>query len=750
MAFQVSPGVEVKEIDLTNVIPAVSTSIGGYAGRFRWGPIDEISLIGSENELANKFGKPNATYARSFFEGASFLQYGNALRVVRAEETDVINASSGSKATSLKSLAIDTTAVTELDAISDGDNILDNFLVTSNDATDTVPTLENPLYVIDTIVLAAADSPIGVSSSGYSAEDVSSFTIAGKAIQVEVDTVSGDDPDTISLTTLSAGQKFTVSELKGLTAANMLSIPTTNVSGTGTGLSVDITFKLSSITISDGGLGLDGSTLAFKANKQDASSTEVTVTSGFTATLATAGDSDLQIIKNDDAFDNVKSGLTDDVYSRYAGALGNKTRVYILNSVNFGGSFTGADGNTFAAASNFDAAPDATNEVHILVTTTAKEFTGDNSEATELVVENWPFLGVSSTAKAADGSNNYYSDVINARSQWIYVPSAITNVATLSATNGTFGLSGGLDGSATRNDGMVKNALALLSDAETVDVSLLFAESDSDGVGTISNEVLDIAKTRKDCVGFVSPPVADTKGVAGGNALTNVLEYRNNTLTSGTDSYGVIGSTSLYIYDKYNDAFIHIGSQGHLAGLCANTDGVAAPWFSPAGFNRGNFRSVAKVDFNPSKIQRDELYKAGVNPITAFPGQGIVLFGDKTLQAKPSAFDRINVRRLFIVLEKAIATAAKFQLFELNDEFTRATFRNAVEPFLRDVQGRRGITDFLVICDDTNNTGQVIDTNRFVADIFIKPARSINFITLSFIATRTGVDFAEVVGLSNG
>jgi phage tail sheath protein FI len=748
MAFQVSPGVEVKEIDLTNVIPAVSTSIGGYAGRFRWGPIEEISLIGSENELANKFGKPNATYARSFFEGASFLQYGNALRVVRAEETSVMNSSSGSKATSLKELAIDTTAVTELDAISDGDNILDNFLVTSSDATDTVPVLENPLYVIDTIAIAATNSP--TDTSGYDAEDVSSFTIAGKAIEVEVDTVSGDDPTAVSLTGVTAGTKFTVSELKGLTAANMLTIPTTNVSGTGVGLTVDITFKLSSITISDGGLGLDGSTLTFKANKQDSASTEVTVTAGFTATLAVAGDSDLQIIKNDDAFDNLKSGLNDDVYSRYAGVLGNKTRVYILNSVNFGGSFTGADGNSFAAASNFDGAPDAASEVHILVTTTAKEFTGDNSEATELVVETWPFLGVSSTAKSADGSNNYYSDVINARSEWIYVPSDITNVHALSATNGTFALSGGLDGSATRNDGMVTTALGLLSDAETVDVSLLFSESDKDGVGTISNEVLDIAKARKDAVGFVSPPVADTKGIAGGNALTNVLEYRNSTLTSGTDSYGVIGSTSLYIYDKYNDAFIHIGSQGHLAGLCANTDGVAAPWFSPAGFNRGSLRSVAKVDFNPSKIQRDELYKAGINPITAFPGQGIVLFGDKTLQAKPSAFDRINVRRLFIVLEKAIATAAKFQLFELNDEFTRATFRNAVEPFLRDVQGRRGITDFLVICDDTNNTGQVIDTNRFVADIFIKPARSINFITLSFIATRTGVDFSEVVGLSNG
>ena len=745
MAFQVSPGVEVKEIDLTNVIPAVSTSIGGYAGRFRWGPIDEISLIGSENELANKFGKPNAMYARSFFEGASFLQYGNALRVVRAKETDLMNASSGSVEKSLKELAPFTNA--SVRGISVGSDILDNFVATSSEAETTAPTFENPLYVIDTIAVAAADSP-PLTTSNYTAEDVSSFTIAGKAIEVEVDSVSGGRATGVSLTGATAGTKFNVSELSGLTAGNMLSISTTNVSGTGAGLTVDVTFKLSSITITSGGLIENVAHLTYAATKQGGGS--VDVSAAFSETLATAGDGDHELIENDEEFDTKKSGLVDDVYSRYAGALGNKTRVYILNSVNFASTFYGASTDEFAVADNFDGAPDANTEVHILVTTTAKEFTGDNSEASEVVVENWPFLGVSSTAKSADGSNNYYSDVINARSEWIYIPSEITSIDTATAANSTIAMSGGKDGNVVRLKSGLTTALDLLSDAETVDISLLFSESDADGDGTLGNKVLDIAKARKDAVGFVSPPVADTKGIAGGNALTNVLEYRNSTLTSGTDSYGVIGSTSLYIYDKYNDAFIHIGSQGHLAGLCANTDGVAAPWFSPAGFNRGSLRSVAKVDFNPSKIQRDELYKAGINPITAFPGQGIVLFGDKTLQAKPSAFDRINVRRLFIVLEKAIATAAKFQLFELNDEFTRATFRNAVEPFLRDVQGRRGITDFLLICDETNNTGEVIDTNRFVADIFIKPARSINFITLSFIATRTGVDFSEVVGLSNG
>ena len=211
-------------------------------------------------------------------------------------------------------------------------------------------------------------------------------------------------------------------------------------------------------------------------------------------------------------------------------------------------------------------------------------------------------------------------------------------------------------------------------------------------------------------------------------------------------SYAVIDSGYKYMYDKYNDVFRFVPLNGDIAGLCARTDNIADPFFSPAGFNRGQIRGAVKLAFNPNQTQRDELYKARVNPVTSFPGQGTVLFGDKTAQSKPSAFDRINVRRLFITLEKAISTAAKFQLFEFNDEFTRAQFRNLVEPFLRDVQGRRGITDFSVVCDDSNNTGDVIDRNEFRADIFVKPARSINFIQLNFIATRTGVAFSEVAG----
>jgi phage tail sheath protein FI len=255
---------------------------------------------------------------------------------------------------------------------------------------------------------------------------------------------------------------------------------------------------------------------------------------------------------------------------------------------------------------------------------------------------------------------------------------------------------------------------------------------------------MDIATTRKDCVAFISPARADVVDITSGIIQTaNVKSFAEGLPSS---SYAVIDSGYKYMYDKYNDVYRFVPLNGDTAGLCARTDNIADAWFSPGGFNRGQIRGAVKLAFNPNQLQRDELYRSRVNPVIAFPGQGTVLFGDKTAQLKPSAFDRINVRRLFIVLEKAISTASKFQLFEFNDEFTRAQFRNLVEPFLRDVQGRRGITDFSVVCDDTNNTGDVIDRNEFRADIFIKPARSINFIQLNFVATRSGVAFSEVAG----
>jgi phage tail sheath protein FI len=256
----------------------------------------------------------------------------------------------------------------------------------------------------------------------------------------------------------------------------------------------------------------------------------------------------------------------------------------------------------------------------------------------------------------------------------------------------------------------------------------------------VAEKVIDIVSARRDAVGFISPSYAN---VTATDPVAAVVNYRE---ALPSTSYAVMDSNWKYMYDKYNDTYRWVPCNGDVAGLCARTDQERDPWFSPAGFNRGQLKNVIKLAYNPSQANRDELYKKGVNPIVSFPGEGVVLYGDKTLLAKPSAFDRINVRRLFIVLEKAIARAAKASLFELNDEFTRATFVNLVEPFLRTVQGRRGIYDFRVICDETNNTPEVIDRNEFIGDIYIKPARSINFIQLNFVAVRTGVAFDEIVG----
>ena len=264
---------------------------------------------------------------------------------------------------------------------------------------------------------------------------------------------------------------------------------------------------------------------------------------------------------------------------------------------------------------------------------------------------------------------------------------------------------------------------------------------------TVANYVVqNVAEFRKDCVAFVSPQDVSSGEILAGNTsdITEKIIAFRNTLPSS--SYMVVDTGFKYMYDKYNDAFRWVPLNGDIAGLCARTDYTDDPWFSPAGLNRGQIRNVVKLAFSPRKTDRDNLYKSGINPVTSFPGQGVVLYGDKTGLSKPSAFDRINVRRLFITLEKAIATAAKYQLFEFNDDFTRAQFRNIVEPFLRDVQGRRGLTDFRVICDESNNTPEVVDGNRFVADIYLKPNRSINFIQLNFVATRTGASFNEIAG----
>jgi hypothetical protein len=384
-------------------------------------------------------------------------------------------------------------------------------------------------------------------------------------------------------------------------------------------------------------------------------------------------------------------------------------------------------------------------ELHVVVVDEDGGINGVKGE----VLERFEAVSKASDAKSPQGDTNYYSDVILNTSNNIYwmdhnasgsnwgtaaAGTTFTDVTSVSNVS----LSSGADGSAATT-AQIKSAYEKYQDAETSDVGLLIAGA---GDSTHIDNLITIAENRKDCVVFASPERSDVVNVS--NSATqkdNVVGFFNAIASS---SYVFFDSGYKYMYDRYNDVYRYVPLNGDMAGLSARTDMLADAWYSPAGLNRGVVRGAVKLAFNPTKSQRDELYRARVNPVTTFPGQGTVLFGDKTGLKTPSAFDRVNVRRLFIVLEKAISTASKVQLFEFNDEFTRAGFRNMVEPFLREVQGRRGITDYLVVCDETNNTGEVVDRNEFVAEIFVKPARSINFISLQFVATRTGVSFEEV------
>jgi hypothetical protein len=386
----------------------------------------------------------------------------------------------------------------------------------------------------------------------------------------------------------------------------------------------------------------------------------------------------------------------------------------------------------------FDAQPTVGN-YHVLV----KDLDGSVTGTAGAIIESYEDLSTSPTAKKVDGSTNFITDVFENNSNWIKLQTGnISKFTNLGTQSSGYALTGGLDGddeTKTTLLGSLAQGYDLFSDASEVDISFVLQGRPNGASGyELANYIIDnVAETRRDCVAFVSPPQSLT-------SATDIVEQFSSFVTRS--SYAVVDSGYKYQYDKYNDVYKYIPLNGDIAGLCARTDDLRDPWFSPAGINRGNVKNVVKLNVNPNQAQRDLLYKNGVNPVITQPGQGTILFGDKTFQGKASAFDRINVRRLFIVLEKTIARAAKASLFEFNDEFTRAQFVNLVEPFLRDVQGRRGIYDFKVVCDDSNNTGQVIDTNSFVGDIYVKPARSINFIQLNFVAVRTGVEFSEVVG----
>lgn len=439
--------------------------------------------------------------------------------------------------------------------------------------------------------------------------------------------------------------------------------------------------------------------------------------------------------------------------AKYPGTLGNSLLVSVFA---YTGSTNTSDFNSWVYSSNFDAPPTTStyasnrsgtgDEMHVIIIDEDGDFTGTPGT----ILEKFAFVSQASDAKNSNGSSNYYVDVINNNSKYIWfgakdstnLPNSNTTASgtdfTTADADGVIqgSLSGGVE-SASLGSSEFASGWDLFNDEETEDADLLICpDLPSGSESTIVNDITAIAISRKDCVAFASPQASDLSA----SAIKTVAD------SFTASSYLVVDSARLQVYDKYNDQNINIPACSSIAGLVAATEEDFGSWWSPAGFRRGQLLGVTKLFYNPGKTDIDTLYKAGVNSVVTFPGRGTVLYGDKTHLNRPSAFDRINVRRLFITLQETITAAAQDALFEFNDEFTRAQFLNIVVPFLRDVQGRRGITDFLVVCDTTNNTAAVIDRNEFVGDIYIKPARSINFIQLNFIATRTGVDFNEIAG----
>jgi len=549
------------------------------------------------------------------------------------------------------------------------------------------------------------------------------------------------------------------------------------------------------VTISDGGEAYAAPTVTFGAPNiaggiqatgtvvvEDGVITDITITnpgSGYTsapsvtindedgadfvgvAVVATGG---IKINNEDSYITNYVNGagLVGTWAAKYPGALGNSLRVEMADGETYTGWDYEAEFDGAPGTSSFAAAADAEDdELHIIVIDEDGAWTGIRGA----ILEKFAYASKASDARKSDGSNNYYRDVVN-NSKYIWWMDHPTTVGAGTswgsqaavAAGGSFkplqnvstsSLAGGVD-SLTATDGELQNGFELFANAELYDISLIPTGAASAAVAKYVIEQVVEGGTpsnpagRRDCVVFVSPTDEDGNVITGPDAVEDTIAFRTDVSFNVNSSYAMLDSGWKYQYDRYNDTYRWVPLNGDIAGLCARTDYTNDAWWSPGGLNRGQIKNVVKLNINPNKTDRDNLYKNGINPVVTFPGQGTVLFGDKTLLAKPSAFDRINVRRLFIVLEKAIATAAKFQLFEFNDGFTRAQFRSLVEPFLRDVQGRRGVTDFRVKCDETNNTGEVIDRNEFVADIFIKPSRSINFITLNFVAARSGISFDEI------
>jgi phage tail sheath protein FI len=631
MAFQLSPGINVSEIDLTTIVPSVATSIGGIAGNFNWGPVNEVVTVSDEVTLVDRFGKPDSTNYEYWFSTANFLAYSNNLKIVRAANT-----------------------TSTLNATANASGIL----------------IENE------------------SDYENNHENASNATYGPFAARW-----AGDLGNSLRVSICPSSQAF---------SANL--------------------------TVTD----------SLRANAVTSGATVINVQGNANA-AANLANNDLISVDGGSTYIRVAEvNATAIIVSTAPGTVANSTP--ILKKWQYADQFGVAPGTSSYVTDKGGSG----DEMHIIVIDEDGKFSG----TANTVLEKYAFVSKASDAISNDGSSSFYKTVLNEQSRYVWWMAhqpgssnwgtAASGTTYTSLNNPWYSsLSAGANG--TIAAAQIITAYGFLSNPDVVDVSLLIS---GPGNATVAASLITIAETRKDCLVFLSPTRASVVNNAGSES-TSILSFRAG-LTSS--SYAVLDSGYKYQYDKYNDVYRYVPLNGDIAGVCARTDLERDPWFSPGGLNRGIIKNVIKLAYNPTKAERDNLYVQGINPVVTFQGEGTILFGDKTMLNRPSVFDRINVRRLFVVLEKSIARAARSTLFEFNDQFTRAQFVNLVEPYLRDVQGRRGITDFRVVCDTTNNTPEVIDSNRFVGDIYIKPARSVNFIQLNFVAVRTGVSFEEIVG----
>jgi len=688
MAFPVSPDVNVTEVDLTTIAPSVATSTGAIAGVFNWGPIGERVSIATESDLVTFFGKPNANNYETFFTAANFLSYNNSLLVVRTANTTSMNANGTYGAFANVGPVTNTANQTVKNSVDYETNKL------TFDA--------NVVYVAK--YAGALGNSLRVSVCG-----------SVNAYQSNVSLVQSDVGNTVIGTfALSVGSNTATVQFTGNSAASANTFAANFASSFSAG---DL------VTIGNTSIGTQLLSLASISGPNSSSSNVVMQFTGI-YTLSTDFSANTQLTRSWEYSNLVDTPPTT---SQYVANFGNSAAVDTL---------------------------------HVVVVDQDGMFTGISGQVLEVFTD----MSRATDAKSPDGASIYYKKVINEGSRYIWWANdragAVSNTAaniTNSTNNSALRLDfvGGQDGFTESNApvSILATGYDLFNAKETSDVSLILQGKPTGGTTTsqgltvnnfqLANYLIDnIASVRKDCVVLITPDDTLARANVGQEAKYTVA-WAN---VIRDTSYAMIDSGYKYMYDRYNDVYRYVPLNGDIAGLMARTESTNDAWWSPAGFNRGQIKNIVKLRWNPIKADRDTLYKNAVNPVVTFPGQGTVLFGDKTATRKPSAFDRINVRRLFIVLEKAISEAAKYSLFEFNDEFTRSQFRNLVNPYLREVQGRRGITDFLVVCDGTNNTPERIDRNEFWGDIYIKPARSINFIQLNFVAVRTGVQFSTVVG----